>query len=105
MSQQELKQSTPIVLGEAYRSQARIAGANAALRRSAPTKVRDTDEVLAKFVGGVLAAVSAGSEHMVDAHCVAVAVEAGGRGVVITSDEDDMKRLAAPHLNIAVTSL
>ncbi len=94
-----------VVLAEAYRSPARIAAANAALHRSAPIKVRDTDQSLAKFVGGVLAAASAGSEDMVDAHCVAVAVESGGRGVVITSDEHDMTRLAAPHPNIAVRSL
>lgn len=63
-----------VVLAEAYRSSARIPAANAAISRSAPIKVRDTDPLLVKFVGGVLAAANAGSEDMVDAHCVAIAL-------------------------------
>jgi hypothetical protein len=65
---------------------------------------RDTDVRLARLVGGVLHASSVGSEDMVDAHLVAVAVEAGG-GVVLTGDTDDLERLGAPYRSIAVEGL
>jgi predicted nucleic acid-binding protein len=50
----------------------------------------------------VLAAAGAGSTLMVDAHVVAVAVEAGG-GVVVTGDRDaDLERLSASYRHLAV---
>ena len=53
----------------------------------------DTDgQGFASLVGGVLHEASAGSVDMVDAHCVATAVENGG-GVVIVSDIGDLERL------------
>jgi predicted nucleic acid-binding protein len=65
---------------------------------------RDTDPVLARIVGGVLHASSSGSKDMVDAHVVAVAVEAGG-GVVLTGDTGDLERLAGPYRMIIVEGL
>ena len=65
---------------------------------------RDTDPVLARIVGGVLHASSSGSEDMVDAHVVAVAVEAGGC-VVLTGDTGDLERLAGPYRMIIVEGL
>lgn len=94
-----------VVLAETYRHPSRVAAANSALNRSAPIEVRDTDTALAIYVGGVLGAAGAGSEDMVDAHCVAVAVEAGGRGVVFTSDPGDMVRLSAGHPTIMIEAL
>jgi predicted nucleic acid-binding protein len=66
--------------------------------------LRDTDRRLARLVGGVLHAAGAGSEDIVDAHVVAVAVEAGG-GVVLTADVDDLERLAMPYRSIVVEGL
>jgi len=59
---------------------------------------------LARIVGGVLHASSSGSEDLVDAHVVAVAVEAGG-GVVLTGDAGDLELLAAPYRTIVVEGL
>ena len=47
------------------------------------------------------ARLAAGSALMVDAHVVAVAVEAGG-GVVVTGDHDDLERLSASYRHLAV---
>ena len=66
--------------------------------------LRDTDRVLARLVGGVLAAASSGSEDLADAHVVATAVEAGG-GVVLTGDVDDLVRLAEPFRTVVVEGL
>ena len=65
---------------------------------------RDTDPRLARLVGGVLHAASVGSEDIVDAHVVAVAVETGG-GVVLTADVGDLVRLASPYRSVAVEGL
>lgn len=54
----------------------------------------DTDFALARQVGAILEASSAGSDRVVDAHVVAVCVPAGG-GLVVTSDPDDIAGLAA----------
>lgn len=93
-----------VVLAELYRG----AGANAALdsllSREGRLMTRDTTPAFARFVGGVLAASGADSSLMVDAHCVATAVEHGG-GVVLTGDPDDMARLAAPYSNVIVAAL
>jgi predicted nucleic acid-binding protein len=52
----------------------------------------------------VLAGADAGSEHLADAHVVAVAVERGG-GLILTGDESDLRRLAAPYSTILVEPL
>jgi hypothetical protein len=53
------------------------------------------------LVEGVLAGAGAGSDHLADAHVVAVAVEMGG-GLILTGDDSDLQRLAAPYPNILV---
>lgn len=94
-----------VVLAEQYRSRSRVAAVNSVLdRRELVIEVRDTDRALASIVGGVLAASGADSADMVDAHCVAVAVQHGG-GTVLTSDVGDIERLATPyHPGIPVTA-
>lgn len=93
-----------VVLAELYRSSSHNAAINAMLsREQADLRLRDTDRTLASFVGGVLAAAGAGTEDIVDAHCVATVVEQG-RGVVLTGDPDDLTRLAAPYPTVTVRS-
>jgi predicted nucleic acid-binding protein len=89
-----------LVLAELYRGRGHNQLVDACLaRESASLTTRDTDRVLARLVGGVLAAAGADSTLIVDAHVVATAVETGG-GVVLTGDEPDLTRLAAafPHV-------
>jgi predicted nucleic acid-binding protein len=57
-------------------------------------QLMDTDFDLARQVGAILEATGHGSEHVVDAHVVAVCVPLGG-GLVVTADPDDISALAA----------
>lgn len=59
-----------------------------------PVAVVDTDFVLARQVGALLYGAGAGSADIVDGHVVAVCARHGG-GLVITSDPEDIARLAA----------
>lgn len=95
--------STPtVILAELYQGGGRNQFIDALLsREEAALHLRDTDRVLARLVGGVLAATGAGSEDIVDAHVVATAVEAGG-GVVLTGDPRDLARLADPFRTVVV---
>jgi predicted nucleic acid-binding protein len=94
-----------VVLAELYRGGGHNQFVDALLSREEESIVlRDTDRALARFVGAVLSAADAGSEHMVDAHVVAVAVENGG-GVIVTGDPDDLQRLADPFRAVAVDPL
>jgi predicted nucleic acid-binding protein len=93
-----------VVLAELYRGHRRNQVVDACLARETGIKVRSTDRPLARLVGGVLYAADASSEHMVDAHVVACAVETGG-GVVITGDRDDLERLAATYPNVVVSPI
>ncbi len=94
-----------LVLSELHRGPGRTSRVEALLARHEGAVVcRHTDRVLARIVGGVLHASSSGSEDIVDAHVVAVAVEAGG-GVVLTGDTDDLERLAGPYRSIVVEGL
>jgi predicted nucleic acid-binding protein len=91
-----------LVLAELYRGRGHNQLVDSCLARErASLDSRDTDRQLARIVGGVLAAADAGSSMIVDAHVVALAVEAGG-GVVVTGDEHDLRRLAAPYPNVVV---
>lgn len=93
-----------VVLAELYRP-GRLALVDACLaRHETGITARDTDRPLARLVGGVLAGADAGSEDLADAHVVAAAVE-GGRGVVLTGDPDDLRRLAAPFASVTVASI
>lgn len=102
-----------VVCAEACRGAARTRRVEAALARhgSRPTDqpavdVVPTDFVLARQVGAVLHAAGSGSADIVDAHCVALGVLAGG-GVVATSDPDDISRLAAgvPAVRLVAVSV
>jgi predicted nucleic acid-binding protein len=94
-----------VILAELYRGAGRNQMIDAMLsRESEALELRDTDRVLARLVGGVLAGVGAGSEDLADAHVVAVAVEAGG-GVILTVDDTDLTRLAAPYRTVTVVKL
>ena len=74
-----------VILAELYRGAGRNQMIDSLLSREVEAlELRDTDRVLARLVGGVLAAARAGSEDLADAHVVATAVEAGG-GVVLLS--------------------
>lgn len=91
-----------LVLAELYRGRGHNQLVDACLARERRSlDSRDTDRQLARIVGGVLAAADAGSTMIVDAHVVALAVEAGG-GVVVTGDDDDLIRLSGPYHNVAV---
>lgn len=94
-----------LVLAELYRGKNHNHLVDACLARErASLDSRDTDRALARIVGGVLAASRAGSEMIVDAHVVALAVEAGG-GVIVTGDEVDLTRLSAPYNHVVVEAV
>ncbi len=91
-----------LVLAELYRGRGHNQLVDACLARErASLETRDTDRQLARIVGGVLAAAGAGSALIVDAHAVAVAVEAGG-GVVVTGDPDDLEGLGGPYRHLVI---
>lgn len=93
-----------VILAELYRGPRHNAMVDACLSRETGIRVRDTDRPLARLVGGVLAAAKAGSEHLADAHVVAVAVELGG-GLALTADAGDLTKLAASYRNVTVIGL
>ena len=94
-----------VVLAELYRGRGRNQLVDACLaREDASLSTRDTDRDFARIVGAVLADGQAGSEMIVDAHVVALALEAGG-GVVVTGDPDDLTRLAAGYRNVVVEAV
>ena len=92
-----------LVLAELYRGAARSRRLDAFLATEIGLMVRVTDRALARLVGAMLVAAEAGSELIVDAHVVAVAVEAGG-GIVLTTDPD-LRRLAAPYRNVQIVAI
>jgi predicted nucleic acid-binding protein len=93
-----------VILAELYRGPRHNSLVDACLSRETGIRVRDTDRSLARIVGGVLAAAQAGSEHLADAHVIAVAVELGG-GLALTTDPEDLSRLAASYGNVMVVGL
>ncbi len=94
-----------LVLAELYRGRGRNQLVEACLaREDASLSTRDTDRDFARIVGAVLADSHAGSEMIVDAHVVALALEAGG-GVVVTGDPDHLIRLAASYRNVVVEAV
>lgn len=94
-----------VVLAELYRGVGRTTLIDALLaRHEGAIHCHDTDRPLARFVGAVLHATGMGSEHLADAHVVAVAAAAGG-GMVLTGDVDDLARLAAPYRTVLVEPL
>lgn len=94
-----------VVLAELYRGRGGNQLVDSCLARERESlTTRDTDRRLARIVGGVLAAANVGSALIVDAHVVALAVEAGG-GVILTGDEQDLLRLSAPYHHVAVEAV
>jgi predicted nucleic acid-binding protein len=94
-----------VILSELYRGGGRNQLIDSLLSRETEAlELRDTDRVLARLVGGVLAAARSGSEDLADAHVVAAAVEAGG-GVILTIDVDDVRRLSDQYRTIVVERL
>jgi predicted nucleic acid-binding protein len=93
-----------VILAELYRGPRHHQLVDSCLFRETGVRTRDTDQRLARLIGGVLAGAGAESDHLADAHVVAVAVETGG-GLILTGDESDLQRLAAPYPNILVASL
>jgi predicted nucleic acid-binding protein len=94
-----------LVLAELYRGRGRNQLIDACLAREREAlDSRDTDRTLARIVGGVLAAANAGSSMIVDAHVVAIAIEAGG-GVVVTGDQRGLNQLSAPYHHIVVEGI
>lgn len=101
-----------VVCAEIARGAARTRALEAAVARhdrhrgeQPPIRLIDTDFALARQVGNILASTRSGSDRIVDAHVVAVCLPAGG-GLVVTSDPDDIARLASavPAVRIRVTS-
>ncbi|MEM7337653.1 MAG: type II toxin-antitoxin system VapC family toxin [Actinomycetota bacterium] len=93
-----------VILAELYRGPKQNQVVDSCLSRETGLDVRDTDRDVARLVGAVLGAAGAGTEDLADAHCVAAAVEAGG-GVVVTGDERDLGRLAAPYPNVQISPI
>lgn len=93
-----------VILAELYRRPRHNQVVDACLSRETGIRVRDTDRPLARLVGGVLAAADAGSHHLADAHVIAAAVDVGG-GVALTTDPEDLERLAAAYRNVLVVAL
>lgn len=93
-----------VILAELYRGPKQNHVVDSCLSRETGLTVRDTDRDFARLVGAVLGAAKASSEDLADAHCIAAAVEAGG-GVVVTGDEKDLGRLAAPYPNVQISPI
>jgi predicted nucleic acid-binding protein len=93
-----------VILAELYRSPRRNQALDSSINRESWVLLRSTDREFARFVGSVLGTAGVGSEMLADAHAVAAAVEAGG-GVVLTGDESDIERLAAPYPNVQVVAV
>ena len=93
-----------VILAELYRGPRHNQMVDAGLSRETGIRVRDTDRSLARLVGGVLTAANAASEHLADAHVIATAVDLGG-GFALTTDPDDLGRLAAAFRNVNVIEI
>ena len=64
-----------------------------------------TSEVrMARIAGHLLADLGAGSEMAIDALVGATAIRFGG-GIVATHDPDDLRHLAARHLNVSILGI
>jgi len=93
------------VLAEQYRGQGHDQAIDAFLSRYKDgVRIVNTDRDLARLVGNLLARSRRGSEDHVDATVVATAVRLGG-GLIMTSDPDDITRLADGLPNIEVEFL
>lgn len=95
-----------VTLAEVCRGTARTRRVEAALARShGGTRIRvvPTDEKLAKLVGAILHDTGSGSEHLADAHVVAVCAGADSAAVV-TADPDDITHLATAVRGVRIVT-
>lgn len=93
-----------VILAELYRGPRHNHLVDSCLSRETGILVCNTDRPMARLVGGVLAASGTGSEHLADAHVIAAAIDSGG-GLALTTDPDDLGRLAASYRNVLVVDL
>jgi predicted nucleic acid-binding protein len=104
MRRRELPTATvAAVLAEVVRGRPRDAAVFAGLRRERVV-VHPVDTRTGVRAGQLLGRVRAGSEQAVDAFLIAVADLAGG-AVVATAYPDDLRRLAAHALHVAIADL
>lgn len=89
------------VLAEQYRGGRHDQLVDSCLSRWTGLTVVNTDRSLARTVGNLLARHRLGSQHHVDATVVATALASGG-GVILTSDPDDLARLADGLVGIRI---
>jgi predicted nucleic acid-binding protein len=99
-----------VVCAEVCRGAARTRAVEAALARHADAaphypalRTVDTDFSFARQVGAILHGAEVGSEHLVDAHNVALCVSRGG-GVIVTSDPGHVRLLANAVPAIRITT-
>ena len=92
---------TAAVLSELYRGDRRDSAVDSCLGRHNGIRTVDTTRALARQVGRVLARSHRDSRDHVDATVVAAAI-AGGRSLILTSDQDDLTTLAAGSPGITV---
>ncbi len=93
-----------VTVAEVSRGKARTASVASALGRDVlgrPVNVQVTDLPFARLIGTVLHASGAGSKNLADAHVVAICLGAEA-SVVITSDPDDILRLADPFPGLRI---
>jgi predicted nucleic acid-binding protein len=96
-----------VVAAEVCRGDARTRSVESFLSRhrrsrgSSSVVLVDTTFELARRVGLVLHAAHRSSADLVDAHLVALCIASGG-GLVVTSDPDDIRALAAPFPGLRV---
>ncbi|MDR2347911.1 MAG: hypothetical protein LBD90_04695 [Bifidobacteriaceae bacterium] len=91
-------------LAEPYRGGGWDQRLDSVLARQRGIEVVATDRPLARVVGRLLASAGLGSEHHVDATVVAACLTVGG-GLVLTSDPDDLGRLAASAPTVVVDTI
>jgi predicted nucleic acid-binding protein len=98
-----------VVCAEVCRGQSRTRAVESLLARHdsskaqrSPLRIVDTTFDFARLVGTVLFASDTGNADLVDGHVIATCVTYGG-GLVVTSDPDDMNRLAAPFIGTRIT--
>ena len=91
------------VLVELYRGRGTDEAIDTVLARGF-AQVVTTGARMARVAGHLLANVGAGSEMAVDALVVATAIRFGG-GIIATHDPEDLRRLAAPHPNVAILEI
>jgi len=92
------------VLAEQFRGGKHDQVLQSFLARNRWIAIYDTDIKLAQSIGHLLAKAQLGSEHHVDGAVVATALDMGG-GVILTSDPNDLERIAAGHPAIKIIPL